>query len=257
MIPKIFLTILLFTFLAGRLIAQVDTINIAKQELATGQLKEGLHQYLVYFENSKKKRLMSPSLWNRDVRFKKINGEDVIVVEQNWIGGDTTFNRYVYSVAKRKTFEPIYHKTKMRGATEAFDFTSTTVSGSDSVANNTKGDLEVALSTPTLNWELDLEIFSTFPFKNEKQRFIVNFYHPGGKSEPAYYEYKVIGSEKIKVVNDQDVDCWQLKIDYRQNSWAIFWISKKSKEVLKMQEFFGGGYRYKVKLSTPVGPAQP
>ncbi len=233
----------------------MDTIDIAKPDLITAQLKPGLHQYLVYFENPKKKRLGNPSLWNRNVVFKKFKGEDVIEIEQNWYGNDTLFNRYVYSISKRKTFEPIYHKTKMKGATEAFDFTPTKVTGSDSVANNMKGDLDVRLAAPTLNWEVDLEVFSTLPIKKEGQRFFINFYHPGGRMAPQYHEYAIIGSDKIKVVNDQDLDCWKMKIEYGPNSWAIFWIAKKSKEVLKMQEFYGSGYRYKVKLSTPVTAA--
>jgi hypothetical protein len=232
--------------------AQVDTINIAKNDLVTSALKPGLHQYLVYFENPKKKRLGNPSLWNREVKFKKVNGEDMIEIEQNWYGSDTLFNRYVYSIAKKKTFEPVYHKTIMRGVTEAFDFTDKKISGSDSVKNNAKADLEIDQSVQTLNWELDLEIFSTLPIKKTGQRFFINFYHPGGKTPPKYYEYSIMGDDKIKVINDQEVDCWKMKIEYGPNSWAIFWIGKKSKEVFKMQEFFGGGYRYKVKLGTSM-----
>lgn len=232
--------------------AQIDTISVAGNDLVTSQLKAGLHQYIVYFENVKKKKLGFPSLWNRDVRFRKINGEEFIEIEQNWYGSDTTFNRYVYSVSRKKTFEPVYHKTIMKGVTEAFDFTSVKIKGSDSVKNNAKADLVVDQSVATLNWELDLETFSTFPIKKTGQRFIVNFYHPGGKGGPKYYEYAIIGDEKIKVINDQDVDCWKMKIEYGPNSWATFWIGKKSKEVFKMVEFYGSGYRYKVRLSTAV-----
>ena len=31
-------------------------------------------------------------------------------------------------------------------------------------------------------------------------------------------------------------------------NYAVFWIDKKEKEVLKMEEFFNGWYRYKIKL---------
>lgn len=248
-------TLLVITFVIATKLAalgQIDTINISKGDLVTAQLKEGLHQYVVYFENPKKKRLGNASIWNRNVQFKKVNNQEMIVIEQHWYSADTLFNRYVYSLAEKKTFAPLYHKTIMRGNTESFDFTTAKVEGSDSVNNNVKNDLSVDLSAPTLNWELDLEIFSTLPFKKVGQRFIINFYHPGGKTLPKYYEYVVSGEEKISTIGDVQTDCWKLKIDYGQNSWAIFWIGKKSKEVLKMQEFFGGGYRYKVKFATPV-----
>jgi hypothetical protein len=232
--------------------AQIDTINIEKSDLITFNLKPGLNQYLVYFENPSKKRIGNSSIWNRQVNFKSIGGRDIIEIEQYWYMSDTTFNRYVYSISDKKTFAPIFHKTKMRGAVEAFDFDGKKVVGSDSVANNTKKDLNVPLTVTTLNWELDLEIFSTFPIKKEGQRFIINFYHPGGKSEPRYYEYAIVGSEKIQIVNDLSIDCWKMKINYSPDTWAIFWISKKSKEVLKMQEYFRGGYRYKIKFLTPI-----
>lgn len=243
---------ILSLLLISHVFAQVDTISVAKGDLITSNLKPGLHQYLVYFENPAKKRIGNASIWNRDVRFKNLNGKDVIEIKQHWFGSDTLYNRHVYSLSDKKTFTPIYHKTKMRSATEAFDFEPGKISGSDSVEQNVKKDLEVTLDIATLNWELDLEIFSTLPIKKEGQRFIINFYHPGGKTPPKYYEYAIIGSEKLESVNDNAIDCWQMKINYTPTDWAIFWISKKSKEILKMQEQFRGGYRYKLKFVTPV-----
>jgi hypothetical protein len=251
---KSFLLFLVLIATSSYCSAQIDTIRIEKGDLITSNLKPGLHQYLVYFENPAKKRIGNSSIWNRQVNFKNLNGRQVIEIEQYWYMSDTLFNRYVYSISDKETFAPIFHKTKMRGATEALDFHQQKVSGSDSVQNNTKRDLDVSLNVGTLNWELDLEIFSTLPIKKVGQRFIVNFYHPGGKSNPKYYEYAIIGLEKLQVVNDLSIDCWKMKIDYSQDAWAIFWISKKSREVLKMQEYFRGGYRYKVKFLTPVPP---
>jgi hypothetical protein len=239
--------------LAQPVLAQLDTIRISDKDLLTSNLKEGLHQYLVYFEDPKKGRITGSFIWNRQVNFKTHGGKEVIEIVQHWFGSDSTTNRYVYSISDRKTFAPVYHYTKSSRGVEAFDFVPEKITGSDSVSGNSKKDLEVTLQTPTLNWEDDLEIFSTLPIKKVGQRFIMNFYHPGGRLVPGYYEYAVIGSEKIKSIEDRSIDCWQLKINYAQfGGWAIFWIDKKSHEVLKMQEFFGTGYRYKVRLVTPV-----
>lgn len=232
--------------------AQIDTIQLSKHDLITSNLKPGTHQYLVYYGNVKKKKMMGSSIWNRKVNFKQWNGEEVIEIEQQWYGSDTTFNRYVYSISRKKDFSPIYHTTKSKSGIEAFNFLGKQVVGSDSVQDNLKKDMKVDADPSTLNWELDMEVFSTLPFKKEGQRFIINFYHPGGRTNPTYYEYAVIGSEKIKLADQKEADCWKLKIDYAPTSWAIFWVSKKSREVLKMQETFGAGYRYKVKFSTPV-----
>jgi hypothetical protein len=231
--------------------AQIDTINIAKNDLTMSQLKEGVHQYLVFFENAKKKKILSYWLWTREVKFSKLNNEPVIEINQKWHSSDTAYYREVYSVSRQRNFSPLFHLVKSPKGREGFMFTDTEVSAADTVKENKIKDLKKTLETPTLNWELDLEIFSTLPFKKEGQRFMINFYHPGG-SEPKYYEYKVIGSEKIAVADSDKIDCWKLQIEYNADSWAIFWISKKSKEVLKMQESYKGNYRYKVKLSTTV-----
>jgi hypothetical protein len=82
--------------------AQIDTIRIDKSDLITSNLKAGLHQYLVYFENPAKKRIGNSSIWNRQVNFKSINGRDVIEIEQFWYMTDTLSNRYVYSISDKK-----------------------------------------------------------------------------------------------------------------------------------------------------------
>ena len=148
-------------------------------------------------------------------------------------------------------FAPIYHYTKMTRGIEAFDFHSDKLIGSDSITNNSKKDFNLALKKPFLNWELDMETFPLLDLK-EGKRFAINFYHPGGKGEPKLYEYKVVGSEVLKTIESGNVDCWKLRIDYDEKTWAIFYISKKGREMLKMEEDFGTGVRYKVKLSNIV-----
>lgn len=233
-------------------VAQIDTINLKTNDLVVANLKPGKYQYLVTFGNAKKKKFTGSSVWSREVKFETINGQEAIVIEQQWYMSDTTFNRQVYSVSRKKDFSSVFHKTKGKGGIEAFNFTGSKIVGADSVANNVKFDTNVDANYSTLNWELDLEVFSILPYKKEGQRFIISFYHPGGKTPPKYYEYAVVGSEKIEIAGEKPADCWMLKIDYSPTSSATFWISKKTHEVLKMQETFGSGFRYKIKFSTPV-----
>ncbi len=254
----LFLALVLFMNLSfADTFAQIDTISLTKKDLVISQLKPGLHQYLVYFERPKQKKIMSPMLWSRQVNFKQFQGKPAIEVIQNWYASDTLLNRYIYSINSREDFSPIFQYGKSARGIEAFDFERNRVSGSDTVANNAQKDMDVKLTVPTLNWELDMEILSTLPYKRAGQVFVINFYHPGGRTEPLYYQYKVIGSEAIQGIDTPTIDCWQLKINYTETEWAIFWISKKYKEMLKMQEHFRGIYRYKVKLATPVPPMRP
>jgi hypothetical protein len=45
--------------------------------------------------------------------------------------------------------------------------------------------------------------------------------------------------------------CWLLSHEGTNNK-EVFWISKKTNEVLKLEQEFGGRYRYKIKLGFSV-----
>lgn len=233
--------------------AQVDTLYSIDPKEIRNHVKERTDQYLVFFQNKKKKKQAGAYIWSRSIRFKKHQNKDVIEIEQKWYSSDSTGYRYIYSLVDRTTFLPIHHRTWMqRTGTEAFDFYADKIVGSDTVANNSKAGFVVKdLTRTTLNWELDLETFSLLNLKANK-RFAINFYHPGGRTEPKLYEYKVIGETTLPGLDGAAVSCWKLRIDYAPNAWAIFYISKKNREVVKMEEEFGSGVRYKVKLPGSV-----
>lgn len=246
---KIFPTVVFcFLFVAQITAQQVDTIHIDRQELLTQNLKAAKSQYLVSIHSTKPERIRSLFLWTRELSLETRQGKDLIVIRQDWQGQDTLFNRSIYSASEKATFKPIYHYAKSPRGIEAYNFESGRIVGADSVANNSRKGWQIPLSEPTLNWELDLEILALLPFK-EGKTFALNFYHPGSKGGPQYYLYKVIGSEMLELAGGQRVDTWKLQIDYGQyNSTATFWVSKKSREVLKSLDLYQGGYRYKVKL---------
>ena len=241
------LALIVCLFFSTRANAQVDTIRSIPEKWITQSLRPETAQYLVFFQSKKKPKQAGTFIWSRELRVKN----NTIEVEQKWYSSDSASYRYVYSTVDRKTFLPIYHKTVMqRSGIEAFDFTDQKIKGSDSVAKNSKATFELTTAKP-LNWELDLETFSLLDLKPGK-RYAINFYHPGGRTGPAFYEYKVTGDEKVRTYEDKVIDCWKLRIDYNEKSYAIFYISKKSKEVIKMEEDFGAGVRYKVKLPSAI-----
>lgn len=242
--------LLLFLFTPLLAVAQADTVYHLDNKLVKKYLKPSTHQYLVFIQRKGDPRQTYTSVWSRDVKFVNRNGKELIEISQKWYGSDTTRNRMVYSLMNTD-FSPVYHYTKFNRAIEAFDFHADKIEGSDSVAGNTKKDFSVELKAPALNWELDLETFVLLDLKPGKS-FAISFYHPGGKTEPKIYEYRVIGEEALNVTEGGSVPCWKLRIDYDAKSHAIFYISKKGREVLRMDEDFGGGVRYKVKLSNAV-----
>ncbi|MGD1840199.1 MAG: hypothetical protein ACFB0B_04785 [Thermonemataceae bacterium] len=229
---------------------QIDTIALAQQDLQINQLKEGTRTYLEFIERADGS-VAHASIWERTVSFGKHKNEDVVIIEQNWKNQDTIRRRYLYSISRRKDFSPIYHRTRNgQGTIEAYNFTEGKVIGADSVANNTKKGFEVAHKQPLLNWELDMETFQTLPFK-KGTTFVINFYHPGGKTPPQYYEYKVAAEEKIATGMGEAIACWRLDIQYGSEGSASFWFSKATSEMIKMKSEFNGIKRYKIKFATP------
>ena len=57
------------------------------------------------------------------------------------------------------------------------------------------------------------------------------------------------------MLNGKNEDCWKLEITYdtAANTRAIFYISKQTHDILKMEEWIGKNRkRYKVKLGVAV-----
>ena len=106
---------------------------------------------------------------------------------------------------------------------------------------------KTALSTDTkFNWHLDLETFPLFPYKNGVT-FLVPFYDPG-TSAPQEVAYTVTGSAKLEGYDQQPVDCWLLEHRSKGNH-EKFWISKKTLEVLKLEQTVNDSmFRFKIKL---------
>lgn len=231
--------------------AQVDTVYSFSHKTLKASVKEGKAQYLVFIKMKDKPKQTKTFVWDRSTRYREKDGKQVFEIIQHWYGGDSTEYRYVYSLVNPENYLPIFHKTSsQRSGIEAFDFYANQIKGSDSVANNKVATFDMMAQTP-LNWELDLETFSLLDLK-ERKSFWINFYHPGSKGGPKLYEYKVAGSEKLRLMDGKHVDCWKLRIDYTPKSYAIFYISKKDKQVLKMEEDFGRGTRYKIRLAVEM-----
>lgn len=221
--------------------AQIDTINIANKDLKTELLTAKKTRYLVTIK--KGDSILNLSIWERNISFPEVNDKKVIKVDQYWKNNNPKQYREIHSLNNFKTFSPISHLVRTHdGAIEAYVFNDKAVLDDSSINENTLNDFKVKLNQPTLNWELDLEIFQTLPIEKDKT-FVINFYHPGGRKEPAFYTYKIIGEDVF-----QNEVCWKMKIEYSKDSWAIFWISKNTQSVLKMEEAFKNIRREKIKL---------
>ena len=237
----------LFSLAAG---AQADTVVPGNHRLIISALKPGLRQYLVYFQNPQTpKQLQYFWFWMRDVRLETKNNEPVFAIRQCWLGSDTNAYRAVYSLNSAKDFAPLYHSETARNKINAFNWSPRGIVSADTVDGNARKDFRLDFAAPNFNWNLDIETFEMLPLAAGKA-FAIHFYD-AGSDIPKYVLYKVTGSELITTLNNEQVDCWKLYTEGESRGTKYsetFWISKKEHELLKEEDAFGGGFRYKVKL---------
>lgn len=231
-----------------------DTIIIDASKVNTKVLIPGAHRYLVYFKMGKDSSRKMYQLWSRTIEFTDYNGKEAIRVKQKWEDNDTIIHT-ANTILDKKTFATYYHENWWKGrGTSTFDFVSK-VATSDGVSLKDKKDslsirqlkaFDAATTQYFLNWHLDLEVFPILPYK-EGVTFKINFYDPGNPS-PRYEAYSVIGSAILAGYNNQKIDCWLLKHGSLPRNQEIFYISKQTREVLKLEQEFSGRFRYKIKL---------
>ena len=237
-----------------------DTLVVTASMLNTNVLKEGTHRYLVYFKRNKEASRTLAQFWTRKVERKKYNGLEAIYIDQVWEDNDTIVHTTT-SISDAKTMKPLYHKSwwNKRGSS-TIDFLNKQLTingqlvGDDEADPKRKASLESfkkALNTEVFNWHLDLEFFPILPYK-KGAIFSIPFYEPASPTLPLYVTYQVTGEAELEGFDGQKIPCWLLYHEEKGNK-ELFWISKKTKEVLKLeQEVNGSMYRYKIKLGFSV-----
>lgn len=233
---------------------KADTITITAAQINTKMLQPGTHRYLVYFKKGKDSSRTNYQLWSRTIKFTSYNGKEVISITQEWEDNDSVFHT-AKSIVNKDDFSTLYHEVWWkRSGTHIFDYVSKTAfsngmplkSKSDSVAKKRQLGFEVSLDQYFLTWHLDLETFPLLPYK-EGRVFNINFYDPGF-DPPSMQYYSVIGSGTLTGYNNHQIECWLLQHGKLPENLEVFWISKETQEVLKLEQEFDGKYRYKIKL---------
>lgn len=242
-----------------------DTLQITSAYLNTQVLKEGTHRYLVYFKMGKDGTRAQTQFWTRKIERIVYNGIPCIEISQSWEDKDSIMHT-VKSISDSKTMKPLHHKTwwkiqRSRTPTKTVtvttvDFSKGTVEHNGRLLSDTDTLIQEkkiwegyksSLNKFHLNWHLDLETFPLLPYKSGRT-FVIPYYDPGTASGLEKVSYTVTGSDELVGYDDQKIDCWILVHEEKGNK-EMFWISKKTKEVLKLeQEINGTMYRYKIKL---------
>lgn len=210
-----------------------DTILIDASTLLMKSMHIGTNNYLVFYKMGKDSSRTNFEFWSREVKDTVYAGQPVFVITQLWENSNTVFHT-ARTIASKKDFSTLLHEVwSKRSGTRVFDYVNDTA-------------LQWARQQYFLCWHTDLETFSLLPYK-EGVVFKINFYDPGFGT-PSFQYYTVIGSGQLTGYNNQVTDCWLLKYGRLPENQEIFWISKKTKEVLKLEQEYSGKYRFKIKL---------
>lgn len=267
--PTIFIVILLIC--TAQLHAQKsDTLHVTAANINTNMLREGTHRYLVYFKMSKDSVRTQTQFWTRTIKRTNHEGKPVIEINQEWEDKDSIVH-IVKSIADAKTMQPLYHQSWWKVQTSrtspiktvnvtTVDFIKKTVEYNgkllaDTTSNNQAKAIWAGYQSSVgkyfLNWHSDLETFPTLPYKTGLT-FIISFYDPGTASGCQRVAYAVTGSAELTGYDNQKIDCW-LMVHEAPGNKEVYWISKKTNEVLKLeQEVNGKMYRYKIKLGFSI-----
>jgi hypothetical protein len=235
-----------------------DTLKVQPGDIDMKALQKGNYSYIVYTKKTKDGSSGRMTLIKINVEQQLYHNRPAIIIKQRW--ERDTIVHSAYSVFSTKDFSTIVHNSwwKSLGYTMNFDFEAKRADYknddankaiADSVIRKGTADFNDSFAKYNLNWHADLIVYQLLPYKDNRT-FVVNYYDPGfGKAVEV--DYTVTGSEILTGRNGEKTDCWVLNhVDkHDPDGYERFWIAKKSKEVLKEEDFFAKrGYRYKVKL---------
>jgi len=245
---------LIFLFVASAARAQKgDTIHVQPVDLNIKGLQTGNYSYLIVRQKAKDSPVKSMVLAKMSVQREMYHNKPAIVVRQQW-DRDSIVHK-AYTVFDARDFSTLLHDTYWRayGFSMIFDFETRKFDSKsvdrpipDSVRNSCEEEFAASFGAYNLNWHDDLVIYSMLPYK-ENRTFMINYYDPGfGK--PAEVGYSVTGSDILVDRGGASIDCWVLEHG-DENGTEKFWISKKTREVLKEEDHGKTwGYRFKYKL---------
>lgn len=263
---KLLLIICLSALSIPAIAKTVDTIRVEPGTLELKNLQSGDISYLQFGKKTKDGPATRVSLIKFNVARTEYQGKPAIAVKQQW-EMDTVVHK-CYTVFDAENFSTLLHDTywKRLGYTIKLDFETRQVvytsvnnksNAPDSVKSAALKDFNDSFKKFNLNWHADVLIYSLLPYK-ESRVFIINYYDPGFEKSTEV-AYTVTGSDFLTGGNGEKIDCWVLN-NYTDNNapdkgYERFWISKKTHEVLKLENDFGGGrgFRYKLKLGIAAG----
>lgn len=226
--------------LAGPALAQdADRLEVGQALERFDLLKPGIRTYLRSRE--KDGAHVATDIWRREVRFEDVGGVRRLRIVQRWDGtGQTPSLVERASVFELGTFRPFTHlRITNAGGTrtvEGFRFSPDAITGLEGLADNSRAGFSVAFPEPMYNFETDMEMLQTLPWR-AGHAVSIPFYHPGGGA-PARYLWRAAAEETLPGPDGAGVACWVVETDYNSNGASIarFWLAKATQQLIRMEQ---------------------
>ena len=226
-------------------VSQPMPLKVGDEPAGLALLKPGVHRYLRY--TIKDGRRSAIDIWTRTVAVEQQDGVTRLHLTQRW-DRDTAPASIVTqdSWFDRTNFTPITHvRTVVKdGSTtiSGYRFLRDRVEGMSELLNNSKIAFSVAAPEGAFNFEYDMELLQTLPWRRGYSADIV-FHDPGGVA-PAHYAFRYAGETTLRSADGKPVECWLVTADYNTGKVVqTFWIAKASQLVLH-EEAEQNGTRY-------------
>ncbi len=213
-------------------------LNVGDRLARFDLLRPGRRTYLR--SQSKGGRHVATDIWQREVRFERIDGIDRLRIIQHWDGtGKDPSLVERDSLFELGSFRPLTHvrTTRANGKTvvEGFVFGPTALTGMRDLPDNSQAEVNVPFPEPMYNFETDMEMLQTLPFARG-YAVSIPFFHPVGGA-PARYLWRVAAEEALPGPDGRGIECWVVETDYNrpQGLPARFWLAKGNQQLIRQE----------------------
>lgn len=238
----------------GSFAQKADTIVVDAKNLQIKNLHFGNSTYMIYSRKGADKPNQNNTLVKINVSKQAYNGQEAVAINQVWYETDTV-SHTAFTLLKANDLSTIQHNYwwKRNRQNISLDFEKKTANIEGKIADAPKEKFlkdfnKAAESGYFVNWHSDLLMFPLLPFK-ENAVFKIKFHDPGF-SLPSTEIYRVIGSETLKGLAGEGIDCWVLEFSLPKGmtGYQKFWIAKRTKEFIKEEDKIGEYYRIKLRM---------
>ena len=197
-------------------------------------LKPGTHRYLRY--SVKDGRRSTTDIWTRTVSFEPQDGVRRLHIVMQWDGvvppAYTSKQDAWFDAA---TFRPLTHLRTLERegkiSVGGYRFQDGAIIGMKELPNNGRADFTQVSPEPAFNFEYDMELLQTLPWRRGYVADLV-FYDPG-LEPPKHYLFRQAGEEAITGPDGRKIDCWVVTADYNTGKVVNrFWFAKAGQVLL-------------------------